>query len=529
MRFQRFLAAMVWCLGAGLVLAAVAIAVDKWARPLPGADWMPFAIAGGIALLVAAIIAILTGPNRVDAAVAIDRAFHLNERLSTALTLPPNLRESAAGKALLADAIKHVHDLDIGEHFGLRIPHRAWVPLVPAALALGLLFAPEWTQRIAQARSKVDPAEQLVVAKNATVLSKKIAAQRKDLDKAQFAETDKLLAEIEKATKELAKSPPSEKDKALVELNKLSDALKDRQKQLGSTEQISRQLQALKDMASEGPAQDFAKELAKGDFEKAAMEMKKLQEKLASGKMTETEKKALQEQLSEMKKQLDKMANLEERRKQLEEARKNGGLSQKQFEQEMAKLDQQSKNLKQLQKLSQQMGKAQEAMQKGDMKKAAEALGMSEQQLSQMADQLQELQALDSAMAELQEAKNGMTGDELNQLGMSPDGMNSLNMGMRKGMGNGLGRGRGQGDRPEAPDNVASYNTKVKQQYGKGKAVIEGTGPKGLQTKGLSLIADVESMETAEGLDAAALSNQKIPKGIQKHILNYYDQINKGK
>ena len=79
-------------------------------------------------------------------------------------------------------------------------------------------------------------------------------------------------------------------------------------------------------------------------------------------------------------------------------------------------------------------------------------------------------------MADLQDAKNGMTGDGMNQLGEDLDqhGHGRTN---RTGNGNGLGRGRGQGDRPEAPDDTATYNTKVKQQFGKGKAVVEGFAP----------------------------------------------------
>jgi hypothetical protein len=531
MRFQRFLAALVWCWCVGLGLVAIAIIADKLGRHIPVADWVPFAVAGGVGLCVAALFATLTGPSRIDAAVAIDRVFHLNERVSTSLTLPDDLRETPAGRALLADAIKHVSGLDVGSKFGLRMPRLAWVPLLPAALALGLLFAPDWTQRIANAKTRGDSAaEREVVSKQATALTKKIAAQRKDLDKNLFAETEKLLAEIEKATQELAKAPPNEKDKAMVELNKLSDALKDRQKQLGGTEQISRQLKQLKEMTFSGPADKFAKEMAKGDFAQAAQELKKIQEKLSSGKMTEAEKKALKDQISEMKQQLEKLANLEERKKQLEEARKNGGLTQKQFEQEMAKLNEQSKNMQKLKQLAQQLGQAQQAMEQGDNKKAAEALGMGEQQLSQLAKQLQEMDALDGALADLQDAKNGMSSDSLNQLGSQLDGMNSLGMGEGKGKpGSGLGRGRGRGDRPEAPDNTSSYNTQVKQQFTKGKAVLEGFAPPKGQTKGESILDSVQPLEAAGGFDADALSNQKIPKGIQKHILNYYDQLNKGK
>ena len=163
------------------------------------------------------------------------------------------------------------------------------------------------------------------------MLTKKIASQRQAIDKEKFPEADKLLAKIEKKSDELAKAPPPAKDKLMVELNALTDALKERQKQLGSPEQVNRQLQQLKEMASQGPADQFAKDLARGDFKKAAEQLKKLQEKLQSGKMSEAEKKALKEQLGEMAKKLNELANLEQRKKQLEEARKNGGLTQQQY------------------------------------------------------------------------------------------------------------------------------------------------------------------------------------------------------
>src|SRR3954470_334048 len=118
LRFQRFLSAAVWCWGGTLALVAVLIAVERGVgHPLPGPGWLPFAIAGSVGLAVAAVFALAGGPTRIDAAVAIDRVFHLNERLSTALTLPGELRESPAGRALVADAIKHVATLDLGSEF----------------------------------------------------------------------------------------------------------------------------------------------------------------------------------------------------------------------------------------------------------------------------------------------------------------------------------------------------------------------------------------------------------------------------
>ncbi len=533
LRLQRFLTSTVWCLAAGLAVATIVLGVEKLGQiPVPGEAWLPFAIAGGLSLVVAGLIAGLTGPDRTDAAVALDRAFGLNERLSTALTLPEELRETSAGRALIADAIRHVADLDVSDRFGLSVPRRAWVPIIPVLLAGAILLVPELTKRGAGgARASATPQQdRQSITKQSSTLGHKMAEQRKQMDKQKFAEAEKLLAEVEKTANDLAKAPPAEKDKALMALNKLTDALKDRQKQLGSPEQVNRQLQQLKEMASQGPADDFAKALAKGDFDKAARELKEIKEKLASGKMSEKDKEALKQQIGEMSQQLQKLANLEQRKKQLEEALKNGGLSKEQFDKDMAKVNDQAKNLEKLQKMANQLAKAQDAMAKGDTKKAAEALGMSEQQLQKMAQELQELQSLEGAMADLQDAKNGMNGENGNDGNQFGEGFNQLGQNsMRKNQGDGQGnRGIGDGARAEAPDNTASYNTRSKNQYAKGAAIVEGTAPPTSQSKGLSTITIQGEVETNSGSAADALTNQKVPKSVEKHIRGYFDQINKG-
>jgi hypothetical protein len=528
LRFQRFLAALVWTLSIALAVVAATIGAEKLLNlTIPGPAWAPFAVAGLVGIVISAIVSLATGPSRMEAAVALDRVFHLNERVSSALTLPADLRDTPAGRALIADAARKVADLDVAAEFGLRLPRRAWVVLIPATTAALLLFAPAWVPQIARATMTNPKIDVKAIAKQTEMLTKKIASQRQLMDKEKFPEAEKLLAKIEKKMEDLAKAPPAGKDKLMVELNSLTDALKERQKQLGSPEQINRQLQQLKEMANQGPADEFAKDLAKGDFKKAAEQLQKLQEKLQSGKMSENEKKALKEQLGEMAKKLNELANLEQRKKQLEEARKNGGLSEQQFQREMDKLNEQAKSLKQLQQLAGKMGKAAESLQKGDTKKAAEQLGMSQEQMAEMAKQLEEMESLDSAMAELQDAKNGMAPDGINQLGSD---FNNYGMGMnqRKGMGNGLGRGRGQGDRPEAPDETSTYTSKVKQQLKKGKAVSLGFTTPGKTVKGDSVIDIQGEIDAGTGSVADALSNQKIPKSLEKHIRSYYDQLNKG-
>ena len=450
LRFQRFVTTLVWTLALTLLLLAIVLGLSKAIGvALPGPEWGLFAIAVGLGVVIAFLVAIFGGPGRLDAAVAIDRAFDLRERLSTALTLPAELHETPAGKALLADAARRVADLDVTSAFGIRLPRRAWVVLIPAALAVSMLFVPTWVQGTVQARTETK-VNVKALTKGAQALTKKISGQRQVIDKEKFPEVEKLLAQIEKKAEDLAKTPPAQKDRILIEMNKLADALKERQKQLGSPDQVNRQLQQLKEVGQNGPADRLARELARGDFKKAAEQLKDLQEKLQKGEMAQAEKKALQDQLAEMSQKLKEIASMEERKKQLEQGEKNGGLSKEQYEREMEKLKQQSKSLQQLQQLAGELGQAQESLQKGNAKQAAESLGMTRQQLDQMAKQLDEMESLERAMADVMDCKNGLSEDGMNQLGDVPGGTNGGD-GMRRGTGNGPGRGRGEGDRPEAP------------------------------------------------------------------------------
>jgi hypothetical protein len=113
------------------------------------------------------------------------------------------------------------------------------------------------------------------------------------------------------------------------------------------------------------------------------------------------------------------------------------------------------------------------------------------------------------------------SGESLAGMGMNPrDGQNYSQ---------GLGRGRGQGDRPEAPDRTSMYNSKVGLELRKGKALLQGLTDSNKSVKGQSVIDIQAELATSEGLSAEALTNQRIPKSVEKHIRGYFDQINKGR
>jgi hypothetical protein len=103
--------------------------------------------------------------------------------------------------------------------------------------------------------------------------------------------------------------------------------------------------------------------------------------------------------------------------------------------------------------------------------------------------------------------------------------MNAFGQGMGSNPGNGLGQGRGQGDRPIAADNTSTFNTQVKQQLGRGKAVQEGFGPPNAQTIGESIIEAQAVTEANTAAQAEALTNQKVPRHIEQHVQSYINSF----
>jgi myosin heavy subunit len=530
--FQRYVSALVWCLTLLLSVAALALALEKFrVLPIPGPWWIPPAVASALAVVAAAVVAWFTVPSRIDAAVAIDHRFELQERVSTALSLPADLRQTPVGQAVLHDALRHLEGLDLAQRFALTRPRLAWIPIVPAVAAVGIALLPDALLAREAAKPPLSAKQNAETKKAVNQALKAVAenlAQKREPKSLAAGEADKVLAELQKGIDDLTKKPPADKQQTLVALNKLADTVQERRKQFGSSEQMSRQLQQLKEMAA-GPAEEFSRDLAKGDFQKAADDLKKLQDKLANGQMSEQEKQELQRQLSQLKKELDKMAGLEERKKQLEEARKNGMISEQQYQQQKQKLEEQSKTMKSLQSLANKLGEAQKEMAAGNSQKASDALKSAEQQLQEMASSSSELEALDSAMADLQDAKDALTGEGMNQLGQDLQGMagmlDSMGRQSRFGMG---GRGRGQGDRPEAPDKTASYDSKVKQQITKGKAVLGGFADPTKQVRGESVLEVQGNVEAAASAASEALTDQKIPSTLKKHVQSYFDQVRKG-
>jgi hypothetical protein len=412
LNFQQFVEVLVWCWVVSLSLALCWIFAEKIWRPIVEPWWLTVVGSLGLGLVAAVGIWVFKRPSQVEAAVALDQAFGLKERVSTTLTLPSELRDTPAGLALIHDATKRVETLDVSEKFHFQLPRTAWLPLVPAALAF-LVASFVNFDKTTTAQAKTEAAkERAQVNEAAKVLAQRLDKQ-KEKAKEQGAgetETEKLLAELAKKARELEESKDKDLDqkKGLSQMNNMQDALKERREKLGSAEQMQKQLEKLKLAADKGPADKFAQALKQGDMKKAIDELNKMAEQLKKGEMTPEEKKQLEKQLAQMKEQLQKMANLEERKKQLEEQLKKAGMPEEQIKQELAKLDCQAGECQKMQELAEKIGKMQEALAQNDMEKALEQMEMSKADLQKMMNDLQELEMLNEAMNELQDMKNAM-------------------------------------------------------------------------------------------------------------------------
>ncbi len=406
LNLQRFLNILVWCWAAALVLALAWITAEKLWHPLIEPWWGTLLGSLALGLLAAAVLWYCTRQSTVDAALALDKAFGLKERVSTTLVLSESLRDSPAGLALVTDTLHRVEAIDVSEKFAFRLPRHAWVPLVPAALLcwLALFVGPLGGQGSVQAARSEVTKERAQVQQSTKQLTRRLDKQKEEAKQEGLAEAEKLLAEIQKASKDLAESKDIDQKQALAKLHDIQDTLKDRREKLGSAEQLQRQLEKMQLSAQKGPAEKLEEALKQGDFKKAAQELSKIAEQLKTGKLDEAQKKALEKQLGQMKDQLKKLADLEERRKQLEKA----GLPKDVLQQELAKLDAQAKQLQKLQELAEKLGNAQEAMQKGDLAKALENLDLSKADMEQMMKDLKELQMLENALNDLADMKNAM-------------------------------------------------------------------------------------------------------------------------
>jgi hypothetical protein len=526
---QRFLGYLVWCLFGTLLIASFAIAATKvWYIPVEPQAWLAAWVGGAVSLAVvmALLLAFLRRQTGVDAAIEIDRRFGLKERVSSSLALSNDELETAAGQALLGDALRRIERIEVSERFGISLGRRALLPIVPAiaAFALATFVDNKGQDNPAGATTTAQTAAQ--IKKSTQQLEKKLANKRKEAEEKGLKELEGQLQKLEAGMKDLQKKEKVDKTQAMVKLNDLAKDMQLRREKLGGDQELKQQFNQLKDLKS-GPADPMAKALKNGDLKKAIDELKKLQQQLANDKLDPKQREQLAQQFEQVQKTLEKMAEAhekakEELKKQINEARAGGDTKKAEdLQKKLDKMEQKNQQMARAKKMADQLARAGDCMKQGNCKDAASALSQMQEELAQMQSESDELEMLDEAMDQIADAKDAMNCKACEGQGCAAC------QGAGKKPGKGMGKGQGMGDRPEEKTNTGFYDSKVKQNVGRGAAVASGEAD-GPNRKGEVAEEIKAEFEAAKQESADPLSGHRLPREYRDHSQEYFDSLREG-
>ena len=533
---EQFLKWLVGCLSAALLVAAVAIALPQIVviEGLPSSwtmSWVVAAVIGGF--LAAGVGTWMTRRSEIDAAMEIDRRFALRERVASSLALAPEVLETPAGQALLHDAAKRVDRIDVSEKFRPRVDRRAWLPLLPALLVFCLVMFGENREAVSQAGPVKTVKVEKQIEKTNEELRKKLAKKRELAKQQGLKDAEEIFKQLEEEAKKLSKDEKlTDRKKASVKLNNLAKQLEERKKKLGSSNEMKKQMGKMKQFGK-GPAEKVAEAMKQGDWKKAIDEIKKLQDKIASDKLTKKEKQQLQDQMKKMKDKLAEAAQanrdaMEDLKKKIAEQRKQGNLDKAgELQQKLDKLAQKQPQMQNLDKLAKQLQQCQDCMQNGDKEGAAQAMSKIAEQLKQMKQENDEMEMLDQALDQIEMAKNGMNCNQCQGAGCEAcnGGMGANDKFNDKPGGQGMGAGRGSGPRPDEKNPTQFRDTRVRQKPGKGAATfggfVDGPNVKGKTTAEMQ----EEELAAINSEPADPLTSQRLPRTRVEQAEQYFELL----
>ncbi|MFN0138260.1 MAG: hypothetical protein ACKVS9_19320, partial [Phycisphaerae bacterium] len=352
-------------LALGIVVAAgvwaLAIVVDRalgLALPLV----ITASLAGVLAVIITVVGVILGRSQPLAAAVEIDRAAGLKERVSTAMALGSSTDPFA--KAALRDAEKVAASIHVPTHVPIRAPELwPWslATTVAAMCVFGLM--PNLNLLASDTGDKQSDSQRLAGAKKEQqVVETQVNEQVSKLKK--MIEDNPALGDLAKDIKPLDIpdkpdiKPEDVRREAIKKLDNLAEQLAEKRQDdaIKIAEELKKQLAEIKPQEGRDPASQLMKDLATGDMKAAQnslAEIKKELEQAAQKKDDPAAQQKMQEiaqKLENLSKQLDEIAKDEQ--KMQKELENKAGMTPEQAKkllEEAAKMDP-----KQLEKMMQQ-------------------------------------------------------------------------------------------------------------------------------------------------------------------------------
>ena len=518
--------------GAG-VIAAIAVFAERLLATGAMRPWMLPGLLGAAAATAMAVW-LRRRPSLMAVAVLIDDRLNLRERFSTALALAESPDPFAV--AACAEARQRALRLDVKGKFGLRLSRR-WLYSLSSWIVAGavVLFLPtldvfghgkgEQTRR--------EQAQQLQQAQ----ADVKQATQKLDMTVRQLPdpELSKDVAKLDEMKDGL--KPEDIKRQAIRKLEELADKIKrpENFQRLDSMKEMQGMLKAVKG-SPQALTNELNRDIAKGDFSKAAGEIRDLQKKMEEGKLSDEQKKALGKQLQDLANQLENLAGKNKGfQEELEKNNLNKDLAklpQKQLEEALKKQGLSDEKIKELMDKAAACRLASAACHKlGTAMAACESPGnggqASSSEMAELADQLDELETLKQELALTRASLN-----EINKaiacLGQcqGPGGVGEWEAGDPLGQGPGTGRpGIGYGPRPS--DDRGDFGleaTKLTVPNKGGPAVASWyfKGPQVVGESGQKLTGIIQASRDAA---AEAINENEIPRKYEGPVKKYFGNL----
>jgi len=444
--FNRWLRQWGWSLLSATAAWTLAWIVDRlFALKLP----MGWAALGGLAasLIAAAIWLISTREPIAAAAVALDVAAQLRERISSSLYARGQAGDPFA-EAVMADAERAAAGLSARKFFPVRWTGSLSLSAAVILIALLSLLLPEFDilgnkEALAKESARLNRVKQAQ-----TVLAQPVSTMQQIAEKNPDLEMGKDVKDLQEALKRQQNADPDVLRRETVKkIDRLQDALKqkadsDRYKALAEAKKRLQQAGQLSDPKSE--LGKLMENLSAGDFNEAQKSIKELQEKLAkrakSGGADAKQAEQMRKQLDELAQKVQKAAEdkqseqelknagmseeeakrtldalskkdpkqLEKMAKELSERLKDKGVSEQQIKDMMQKIQQRQQACNQCKQMSSKMAEAGRKLEKGDTQAAADELGEAAEMLDEMEQMEQDLNDIESQMAQLSEEREGL-------------------------------------------------------------------------------------------------------------------------
>jgi len=488
--------------------------------------------AGGLAAVCIAGVALVYAirqPTPMNAALLIDERLKLKERFSTTLMTAGS--DEPFARAAQKEARQRASGVKVNEHFPVRFSghwyYAAGTWVIVFAILL-LLPQQDLFGYISKQKERDDRTIRQELAKSAI----KEAAKPVRLIVKQLGD-EGLNSELAKLDPLMNKDLPEDaKRQAIRKLGDISDKIKKLQS-TAKMESVDIAKQMLKQLKGtpKGLSQKLGMELSKGNFSKAADMLRQLQKQMDEGKLTEEQKKQLSEQLKnlagQLKKLSEKNAELEKELEKMGLGKKLAKLNQKQLQQTLQKKGLSPEQIdKLLKKASACKSACNSCSQLGAAMASAGAGSGGGEQLSELMDQLNAMEAMSQQMQMMQASM-----DEISRaVGCLGEGMckgagyKAWKAGQSNKWGQGTGGpGKGQGFRETADGGkFSTKNTKIKNKQERPGPVVASWYFKGEQVKGDAQRDYSAVVEAGRNSAAEAISENQIPRKYEETVKKYF-------